>query len=103
MIAKVEEVGMDTRIAVQALSNLFKQNSRRANREKARKWWQPRMNFFLSAIQTPRNKPLSITMSCQRGSAIWRSSVEALHSKGLKRQWWKKIMIQVLRDEFSRL
>ena len=104
-MAKVEESGTDTRIAAGAIDqfpNTFKQTNRRANREMARQWWKTR-NEFLSAIQTSRNKPLSITTHRQRGSAVRRTSIKALRGRGIKCQWWKKILHQVLSDEFSRL
>ena len=105
MIAKPEDDGPDTRIAAQAVDqfrNIFKQTNRRANREKARQWWKTR-NQFLAAIQTAGNKPLSITAGRQRGCAVRRTSIKPLHGRGLQRQWWKNVLHQVLRDEFSRL
>ena len=103
MIAKVQEDGTDNRITAETVNqfpNLFKQTNRRANKEKARQCWSTR-NEFLSAIRTTRNKPLSTTTTPQRGCAVRRASVKALHGKGPKRQWWKNILHQVLKYEFS--
>ena len=68
----------------------------------ARQLWNTR-NGFLSATQTPRSKPLLTTMSRQGGRAFHRNSVNAPSDKGLKCQFWKNILHQVLKDEFSRL
>ena len=53
---KVEENGSDSTIAAQAVEkfpSIFRQTNRRANQEKAQRWWTTR-NYFLSAIETVR-------------------------------------------------
>ena len=103
--SKVEENGSDSTIAAQAVEHfpsIFRQTNRKANREKARRWWKTR-NDFLSAIVTLGNKSLSISTSRQRGCAVRRTQIKALRGRGRKRYWWKNILHEFLRDEFSRL
>ena len=105
MIAKVEENPSDSMITAQAVEQFpstFRQTNRRANREKVLRWWKKR-NDFLTAIETLRNKSLSISKGRQRGCAVGRIQINALHGRGHKRHFWKNVLHEVARDDFSRI
>ena len=105
MLAKMKEYGSDSTIAAQAVEefpSIFRQTHRRANREKARRWRKIR-NDFLSAIETVRNKSLSINNCRQLECAVRRIKIKELHGRRRKRYWRKNIIHEVLRDKFSRL
>ena len=94
MLANVEENGSESMIAAQAVEqfpDIFKQTSRSANREKARRWWKTR-NDFLSAIETVQNKSLSISSCRQQGCAVRRTQIKSLLGRGRKRHWWKNVL-----------
>ena len=88
--------------AVEQFPGVFRQINRSANREKARRWWTTR-NDFLSAIEKLGSKSLSISSCHQRGCAVRRTQIKAFHGQGCKRHLCKKILLQVLTDELSRL
>ena len=104
MIAEVHQCGSEEKIAAKAVDNfplIFTQRSRKANREKARKWYKFR-NEFLQELESSANKPMSIVSRRISGPAVRRFSIKALYGRGIKRAFWKNILHQILRDEFLR-
>ncbi len=46
---------------------------------------------------------MTLSSNRQRGCAVRKTPLKELQGRGSRRQWWKNILHQVLRDTFNRL